>query len=516
MKSINTKQYYFSNLLKVLLAAFISITLFSCNNLSSASNQNQSGIEKPPPALDSSKGSIKIKLISPEAQNYRTALPQIPSITNFYDFVLKGKLGDKVYTLGSWYDSDNVDNENIELEIGDWELTLTADYNGFTFSDTKSVTVDVGTIQQVDFELSSSNITGGLNLFMHFDSSKTVDHVKYQLTKYPSGTVEDSGTLSIGENEYNKYIEYEKDNSNAISDGTYKLTLTFFGDSQEKILLNTYNELIRIKGGFTTSITRYLDLNAVFEITYYYPDDATIVSGSLVENYSINSKYDEILFPVLSKAGYDWQGWFTLPNGNGTSVTSLPSNSSGNITFYAYFTPHSYTISYELNGGVNDSANPVSYTIEDNITFGDATKANYIFDGWYTDPEFTKPITEINAGTLAEIITLFAKWKPGPTDVNITPGFPGNYTCNWSATGTSPNITISITIKDASGNLITPEPDSFSVQVCINGEPSGYTFTSQSFTYPSAISGFAAPSNSSFYVTFTIGTYTYDFYAVSP
>lgn len=515
MKSIIRKHYYFSNLLKALMVALISISLFSCNNLSSGDNQNQSGIEQPSTALDSSKGSIKIKLISPEAQNSRTALPQIPSLAYFYDFVLNGKLGETVYTLGSWSYSNSIDDETIELEIGDWELTLTAEYNGFTFSDTKNITVDFGTIQQVDFELSSSNITGGLYYYMYFDSSTTVDHIKYQLNKYPTGTVEDSGTLLIEENEYYKFIELEKKDSNALADGTYRLILTFYGDFQETLLLNTYTELIRIKGGFTTSLNRYIDVNAVFKITYYYPEDATIVSGSLVENYSINSIYSEIEFPELSKAGYDWQGWFTLPNGNGTSVTSLPSSSSGNITFYAYFTPHPYTISYELNGGVNNSANPVSYTIEDNITFEDATKTNYIFDGWYTDSAYTKPITEINAGTLAKNITLFAKWKPGPTDVDISPeGFPGSYICNWTATGTSPNISISITIKDASGNLITP--NSFSVQVCINGEPSGYTFTSQSFTYPSVISGYAAPSNNSFYVTVTIGTYTYDFYAVSP
>ncbi len=663
--SIRIKQL-FSNLLINLMMILISLLIFSCNNFSNDASSSQEIIEQPSALLNSNKGTIKIKLIGPESQQVtkqRTALPYIPVIGEFSNFVLKGKLGETVYTLGSWSSSDDLDDESIELEEGNWELTLSANYNGFTFTSVKNITLNSGTIQQVSFVLSSENTRGGLYLCTKISNSTTVNHVKYQLKKFPSDTLVDSGNLSVHENSAYKSVELEKDNSDALINGTYRITLFFYGDSQERLLLNTYNELIRIKGGFTSNINRWIDLNGIYTITYNYPSDATIVSGSLVENYSINSIYSEIEFPELSKAGYDWQGWYTLPNGNGSPVTSLPEGSSGNKTYYAYFTLHSYTITYELyggshvspnptsytieddillnpaekaeysfggwytdtnwttnvsriepgttgnislyakwnlipynityelnggtnsptnptsytiennisfaaaskdyytfagwftdenfaadsqvtgytagtitgpiviyakwtpvqfpityelNGGTNSSSNPTSFNIEDNIIFADPSKTNYIFQGWYTDSAFTRPITEITAGEQTEAITLYAKWIPETSHVNITPnGFPGSYICNWTATGTSPNISISITIKDSSGtNIITP--DSFSVQVCINGEPSGYTFTSQSFTYPSAISGFAAPSNSSFYVTVTIGTYTYDFYAVSP
>ena len=32
------------------------------------------------------------------------------------------------------------------------------------------------------------------------------------------------------------------------------------------------------------------------------------------------------IFPDLSKDGYDWKGWYTLPNGNGVKTTSLPAD----------------------------------------------------------------------------------------------------------------------------------------------------------------------------------------------
>ena len=79
-----------------------------------------------------------------------------------------------------------------------------------------------------------------------------------------------------------------------------------------------------------------------------------------------------------------------------------------------------YKITYKLNGGTNDSANPNSYTSEtETITLKDAVKDGYAFDGWYKDAGFKEKITEIVNGSKGDI-TLYAKWKEIPVE-------PGTY-----------------------------------------------------------------------------------------
>ncbi|MCM1172846.1 MAG: leucine-rich repeat protein, partial [Clostridium sp.] len=70
-----------------------------------------------------------------------------------------------------------------------------------------------------------------------------------------------------------------------------------------------------------------------------------------------------------------------------------------------------YNIAYELNGGTNNSLNPVSYkTDTDVIVLRDATRVGYSFLGWYTDSGFTNKISQIDASCTGNI-TLYAKWE---------------------------------------------------------------------------------------------------------
>ena len=69
-----------------------------------------------------------------------------------------------------------------------------------------------------------------------------------------------------------------------------------------------------------------------------------------------------------------------------------------------------YTISYVLNGGTNNAENPESYDGTASVTLKDPVRAGYTFAGWYTDQEFTKQITAIEAGTTGNI-TVYAKWN---------------------------------------------------------------------------------------------------------
>ena len=108
--------------------------------------------------------------------------------------------------------------------------------------------------------------------------------------------------------------------------------------------------------------------------------------------------------PIPSKVGYTFLGWY---NGE-TKVDSIAASVSGELTLEAKWTINSYDITYELAGGVNDSENPSSYTIESGlITLKDPTREGYTFLGWYNGEQL---VTTIDSNTL-ENITLTAKWK---------------------------------------------------------------------------------------------------------
>ena len=80
------------------------------------------------------------------------------------------------------------------------------------------------------------------------------------------------------------------------------------------------------------------------------------------------------------------------------------------ITLYAIWEKSSeYKITYKLNKGKNNTANPKTYTSEDEIKFKKPTRSGYHFVGWYTDSKYKKQISVIEKGSEGSL-TLYAKW----------------------------------------------------------------------------------------------------------
>lgn len=100
--------------------------------------------------------------------------------------------------------------------------------------------------------------------------------------------------------------------------------------------------------------------------------------------------------------------------------------------------PQIYKITYILKGGINNSANPSTYTSETNtIILQAASRDGYRFEGWYRDSACTDRVTQITKGSTGDI-TLYAKWSPvsgtvlpeidmTPEAGNVIMGFPGAY-----------------------------------------------------------------------------------------
>lgn len=126
---------------------------------------------------------------------------------------------------------------------------------------------------------------------------------------------------------------------------------------------------------------------------------------ALVTEYTVESA--DIALPILTKKGYAFCGWYDNAAFDDKSLNNIPSGSYGNINLYAKFSVVEYTISYDLQGGVNSISNPTKYTIEDqNIVLSAPSRECYTFDGWF---ENGKQVESINAER-CENVNLAAKW----------------------------------------------------------------------------------------------------------
>ena len=105
---------------------------------------------------------------------------------------------------------------------------------------------------------------------------------------------------------------------------------------------------------------------------------------------------------------------------NGKFITYAPGNLCIKALTLNTQTISSYKIEYELNGGVNNSNNPESYTEGNSeITLQNPTRDGYMFEGWYLDEGFTQSINAIPANSNHDY-KLYAKWKEEIKTIDIS------------------------------------------------------------------------------------------------
>lgn len=115
--------------------------------------------------------------------------------------------------------------------------------------------------------------------------------------------------------------------------------------------------------------------------------------------------------------GYEFAGWYTEPNGNGTEFTA-DTQVTGNITVYAKWIRYYYVTIYSPHGSFERIEQKV---LEGEFVEEPETPVEYgwRFEGWYNDGElfdFSKPITSD--------IYLYAVW----TDISCSVTFTYKYT----------------------------------------------------------------------------------------
>ena len=133
-------------------------------------------------------------------------------------------------------------------------------------------------------------------------------------------------------------------------------------------------------------------------------------SGSSTANTSYTVGTTAITLPLVGdhvKDGYNFAGWSTSTTGNLISGGYTP---TADTTLFAIWGTGSYTVTYDYNWGSvsNTSASVLNGT---SLTLPTPTRANFVFDGWYTARTSGSKVG--NAGTSHQPTgskTLYARW----------------------------------------------------------------------------------------------------------
>lgn len=200
----------------------------------------------------------------------------------------------------------------------------------------------------------------------------------------------------------------------------------------------------------TADSVLYAQWEANPSVSLSYEGNAANAEGGVGSETVLSGQTVALAASGYTRVGFIFSGWNTQPSGSGSAyaagdVVTLTSD----VTLYAQWSPITYAITYNLDGGVNAASNPVSFNvISQTITLADPSRAGYAFSGW-TGGGVTSPARglQVVAGSMGDVaftahwsklvVTVSAKpvvtgtlnvgqtlsvtsgsWSPGPVDVS--------------------------------------------------------------------------------------------------
>lgn len=305
--------------------------------------------------------------------------------------------------------------DDILLDVGTYVFTMTFYYAEKEAILTATTSKDiVAGNNSLNFDMKPvESGAGDILITLNWDDPSEINKITAGLYDIANNTpVEgfaDSALEITSTEEQTPIATYSK---NGVPVGQYIIKFKSYKDD---ILLNTSTDVIKVVAGITTSTQITLSkMNRQYTISYNLNEGKWVDGFIPTESRNGNKK---ILLPTaenIEKDGYEFAGWYDNEN---NKITEIASDTMENIYVTAKWL-QLYTITYNLNGGENNTNNPTSYTVEtETITLGIPTKNSSTFLGWYN--ESGDKITEIKPSETAANITVTASWRTTCTQSDV-------------------------------------------------------------------------------------------------
>ena len=334
---------------------------------------------------------------------------------------------------------------SIPIQTGTWNFTLTAKMNGVDFSGTiTNKTIEKGDSPiQLTFELTATEEDcGGLDITVNITnaSNNYAQKALVTLTDLSGAVVgeEDELTVTGGSVHFLRNLSYA---SQKIEAGEYYISFSFKNSDDSLPVLNVLKERVLIVAGITTTATKNITIDKVYELTYDTNDLADIDDYTHVNKYT--RKSPTITLPQLSRTGFTFAGWYDNEDFEGDPITQIELTTPANIKSWDVYAKWTYTITYEKNDGstatIQTKTAGVALTAPE-----EPTKTGYSFDGWFTNSSLAAAYeyTFGSAPTTGNF-TLYAKWTLE------------TYTITYNCIGGNTNQT-TYTIEDSAFSLDVP------------------------------------------------------------
>jgi len=194
------------------------------------------------------------------------------------------------------------------------------------------------------------------------------------------------------------------------------------------------------------SVTGTVSLPATYVLTYNGNDQTSDASTVPANDSFTGGQNPGVILATsatLSKTGYTFASWYSIPNGITGGVINTPGANYGpapmpnsNITIYARW---KFSVAYNNNGGTGTISNQDGYyngtagvksgilTLNSGSTL---TRAGYTFGGWKTSAlgtatEYNGGATYTHSGSVSNL-QLYAHWIKNPPKFTVTPSsLPG-------------------------------------------------------------------------------------------
>ena len=131
--------------------------------------------------------------------------------------------------------------------------------------------------------------------------------------------------------------------------------------------------------------------------------------GTLSENLTSYTEGEETLLPVPVSENYDFVGWYRAADfSDAEPSTKISADETGNKIFYARWSPKTFTVTLQPEGGVV-AESTLTYVYGVGAQLPVPTKTHCAFVGWYDSQSGGskyEAITEASSGN----ITLWARW----------------------------------------------------------------------------------------------------------